>query len=283
VFTDLAGRDWFLYHAIDRHEPYLDEPFGINRRPMLMDRLCWNGGWPSVRAGRWASDTPQPAPVTRRGEHESNAACARPEKLPPRGKLARAYSDEFDGAALGPAWSWVRTPDGTETGGQYVWPTQPGDLSADTNTASVLLRDAPPGDYVVEAKVSIDLGTDDVRNYQQAGVIAYQNDDSYNRLTQTAIWNTRQTEFGKDMVYAGRAVYGSMAVGPTAETMWFRLYHSRAAGEHRFQAATSRDGVHWIRGGVWTLPGGTQPRIGLISMGGSGATARFDWFRVYRR
>jgi len=41
--------------------------------------------------------------------------------------------------------------------------------------------------------------------------------------------------------------------------------------------------VHWIRGGVWTLPAGSQPRIGLISMGGAGATARFDYFRVYVR
>jgi arabinan endo-1,5-alpha-L-arabinosidase len=285
VFTDLAGRDWFLYHAIDRGHPYLDEPFGINRRPMLMDRLCWTGGWPSVRAGRWALETPQQAPVTRRGQRDGNAACGHPARLPGRGKLAPQYSDEFDGGALGPAWTWVRTPDGAETGGRFVWPTQAGDLSADNNTASVLLRAAPAGNYTVETKFSIDLGTDDVRNFQQAGLIAYQNDDSYNRLTQTAIWNTRQTEFGKDMVYAGRAIYGSMAVGPTAETMWLRLYHSfsRARNEHRFQAATSRDGVHWVRGSVWTLPAGTQPRIGLISMGGVGATARFDYFRVYHR
>jgi arabinan endo-1,5-alpha-L-arabinosidase len=289
VFTDLAHHDWLLYHAIDRNHPYLDEPFGINRRPMLMDRLCWLGGWPLVRGGLWASDTPQPAPVASkkgaRSAHSARDCNPRSAGLPPQGKLDPAYSDDFNGAALGPAWSWIRSPDGHEAGGEYVWPTQSGDLSADNNTASVLLRAAPTGAYTVEAKFSIDLGTDTVRNYQQAGLIAYQNDDSYNRLTQTAIWNTRQTEFGKDMVYAGRAIYGSMAVGPTAETMWIRLYHTfdGARNEHHFRAATSRDGHKWIRGGVWTLPGGSQPRIGLISMGGSGATARFDYFRVYRR
>ncbi|HEV3504129.1 MAG TPA: family 43 glycosylhydrolase [Actinomycetes bacterium] len=39
VITDLAGQDWFVYHAIDRSDPFLDEPYGINERPMLLDRL----------------------------------------------------------------------------------------------------------------------------------------------------------------------------------------------------------------------------------------------------
>ncbi|WP_324784979.1 hypothetical protein [Streptomyces sp. H51] len=54
------------------------------------------------------------------------------------------------------------------------------------------------------------------------------------------------------------------------------------SGEHRLQALTSRDGHHWIAGGTWTLPAGSDLRIGLVSMGGSGATAAFDFFRTYR-
>src|SRR5215210_7199656 len=64
VVTDLSGEDYFVYHAIDRADPYLDEPFGINERPMLLDRLDWIDGWPTVRGGGWASESPQPAPVT---------------------------------------------------------------------------------------------------------------------------------------------------------------------------------------------------------------------------
>jgi len=62
VVTDDAGQDWFVYHAIPRDQPYLQP--GISRRPMLVDRLDWIGGWPTVRAGLGASDTPQRAPVT---------------------------------------------------------------------------------------------------------------------------------------------------------------------------------------------------------------------------
>src|ERR671916_1253050 len=63
VVTDLSGQDYLVYHAIDRGDPYLDEPFGINERPMLLDRLDWVDGWPTVRGGAWASEDPQPAPV----------------------------------------------------------------------------------------------------------------------------------------------------------------------------------------------------------------------------
>ena len=56
VVTDLAGQDWIVYHALDRDDPYLDEPFGINERPMLIDRLDWIDGWPTVNAGEWASE-----------------------------------------------------------------------------------------------------------------------------------------------------------------------------------------------------------------------------------
>ncbi|MGH3090066.1 MAG: family 43 glycosylhydrolase, partial [Rubrobacteraceae bacterium] len=64
VVTDLSGEDWFAYHALDRADPYLDEPFGINERPMLIDRLDWIDGWPTVRAGQWASEDEEVAPVT---------------------------------------------------------------------------------------------------------------------------------------------------------------------------------------------------------------------------
>ncbi|MBA3349593.1 MAG: family 43 glycosylhydrolase, partial [Actinobacteria bacterium] len=48
VATDVAGQDWLVYHAIDRHDPYLDPPeldgvdlVGVNQRPMLLDRHDW--------------------------------------------------------------------------------------------------------------------------------------------------------------------------------------------------------------------------------------------------
>ena len=436
VVTDLAGQDWLLYHAIDRRDPYLDEPFGINQRPMLLDRLDWVDGWPTVRAGRWASEGPQRAPVTdwavggdvdlsgaascepavelvagrspadyraeadlrlragaaaaglltswrskrdylvswldrgagalvtdvvrdgrslgrqasplpagfrydtwhnvavelrgreltvevtdarlhdpvavqRRvlpqgsggaGAVGAAARCGpaeaanlgaahlyqpvrQPAPTPQVGGLV--YADAFgDGTVGGDGWTWVRGPDPavSETGGALRWPTQAADLTGPGGTASVLLRDAPAGAYTVETKLAIDLGTDEVRNFQQAGLIAYLDDDQFLRLSHVAIWNTRQTEFGKEMPVADRTSYGGMAVGTPAPVTWLRLSHriDPANGEHEFRAASSRDGRHWTWGGVWTLPAGTNPRIGLISHGGAGAVAEFDYFRIYQ-
>ena len=435
VITDLAGQDWFVYHAIDRSDPFLDEPYGINERPMLLDRLDWIGGWPTVRAGRWASEGPQRAPVTDwtvSGEFDLAPASCDPDVEVTRGKSPADYRAEGDlrldpgataaglvtswrshrnyivswldreagalvtdvvrggkslgreasdlpddfrydtwhnvaaelrgrllkvevtesrlndpvavqrrllppgtggkgavGAAArcGPAeaanlgaaplyepvrhlaqpprvgelvfadgfndgvvanrgWTWVRPdPNATETGGVLRWPTQAADLVGPGNDASVLLRDAPTGAYTVETKLAIDLDPADVvRNFQQAGLIAYVSDDHFLRLSHVAIWNTRQTEFGKEMPFADRTSYGGMAIGTPAPVTWLRLSHriDPDNGEHEFRAASSRDGRNWTWGGVWTLPADTSPRIGLISHGGAGAVAEFDYVRIYR-
>ena len=254
VVTDAAGRDWLVYHAIDRNQPYLNGSDGINRRPMLIDRLSWDGGWPSVHNG-------QPT--------------ARPGRV--------AFTDDFAGTDVGPGWTWIRRDDrAVVSGGALRWPTQAADLVGTGNTAAVLVRDAPRGDYVVETKLSIDLGVDTVRNYQQAGLIVYAGDDDFARLSHVAIWNTRQLEFGRELPYAGRLSYGGMVEGPPAETTWLRLAHTVVGGEHRYRAGWSTDGRTWSWGGTWTFPATVTPRIGLISHGGDGAQAVFDYVRVYR-
>jgi hypothetical protein len=444
LITDLSGQDYLVYHAIDRNAPYLDQPYGVNRRPMLIDRLDWIDGWPTVRAGAGASDTPQPAPVTTgaiderfggrpawlpsswrvaggyasgsgtaltprrldgdvrveadlragagaaaglvvggatvwldrasgrlsvdagsgRTASTSPAATAtanaalpsgldygawhnvavqvrggrltaaltearqsgpvvsvdlrlppgvtdgrvgvagrgtadvdnlsaaplyrpetRPVPAPRAGRLV--YSDEFSGNALGTGWSWVRRDGAAYVAhGQLNWPVEGADLVGTANTAGVLLRDAPTGDYTVETKVSLDLGVDTVRNFQQAGLVAYAGDDDFARLAQVSIWNTRQVEYGRELPYAGRLSYGGTTLGTPAPTTWLRLVHrvDPASGEHQFRAASSTDGTQWTWSGVWTFPAGSHPRIGLVAQGGATppVEAHFDYLRIYR-
>ncbi|MEU8216854.1 family 43 glycosylhydrolase [Micromonospora taraxaci] len=436
--TDLSGQDWIVYHAVDRADPYLDEPFGINERPMLLDRLDWIDGWPTVNAGAGPSDGSRPAPVTTgriderfdsaglagwqragqwrvtdgravgsgtltsrtavggdvraeidlrltgaasagvalgdrvevrvdvsagrlvagdgrrqastplpagldsgdrhnlavevRGKHLvaelsparlgdqvavvslrldrpiasrigltttggtaefDNVSVARlyqPAKRavpePKVGAPLPAYSDEFtDG--LDDGWRWVRAdPAATVADGQLRWPVQAADLTGTGNTAGVLLRDAPRGDYVAETKVTVDLGEETVRNYQQAGLVAYVDDDRFARLTQVAIWNTRQVEYGYELPFAGQPVYGGSIVGTPASTTWLRLAHhvDPVTGEHEYRAGSSRDGRTWTWGAVWTFPADTTPRIGLVAHGGAepAVDAEFDYLRFYR-
>ena len=282
VVTDLAGQDWLVYHAIDRGRPYLNEPYGVNRRPMLIDRLDWVRGWPTARA----SDSPQAAPVTRPRQMAGSGTGGTPPIPEPRiGRLDRAGSDEFDGTGLATGWTWIR-PDARAVvhDGTLIWPTEAADLTGTANSAGVLTRKAPEGDYVVETKATIDLGVDTVRNYEQAGLVVYANDDDFARLSHVAIWNTRQIEFGRELPYAGRLSYGGIVEGPPATTTWLRLAHTTVGGQHRYRAGWSVDGRLWHWGGTWTFPAGTSPRIGLVSHGGDQppATAVFDYFRVYR-
>jgi arabinan endo-1,5-alpha-L-arabinosidase len=449
IATDLAGQDWIVYHAIDREDPYLDEPFGINERPMLIDRLDWIDGWPTVRAGAWASEDQQPGPITggstvndfsrgigrnwvtdgawksvtsdqagtsivstsngqrntvlsrasmpadvrveadvrrsataRGGEYGLQAAngavtaaldpatdtlglrttaggqasaplpagfshetwhslvleirdgvataeltnarlgdplatveLTLPDGLALEGRAGAVAEgagaqvdnlsalpaaelvtervpsplpgtlvdgDEFDGATLGNGWTAVRDPDVTVAEGQLVWPTEAADLTGNSDNAGLLLREVPDGDWTAETKLTIDLGTDTVRNFQQGGLIAYVDDDLFARLSHVAIWNTRQTEFGKEMPFADGLSYGGTIVGPPAETTWLRITHrTDASGEHELQASTSTDGQTWVVGGVWTFPADSDLRIGLVSHGGAGATAQFDYLRLY--
>jgi len=65
VIQDSAGRDWMLYHGVDRRQPRSRPTDEVNsRRVMLLDRLVWRNGWPEV-AGKGPSSGTQAAPVTR--------------------------------------------------------------------------------------------------------------------------------------------------------------------------------------------------------------------------
>jgi beta-xylosidase len=447
IATDTSGRDFIVYHALDRNEPWLNEPFGVNRRPMLLDRLDWVDGWPRTRAGAGPSDSRQPAPVTgsalginspnpaaggfirlaagprdaqagRTGRVRGTAATTKNLRTPAfrlrldlkgpqpltvtlgrgsrtaavrvdpargrlvvttgrgqarrrdvdtiptggsawrtlvvevnrsrmllqlsesdlgdplaeirtgrRGALASApvrltgrnalvdnvsirpltrearrlvaepragrllAAEEFSAPQL-PGLAWVRRdPNATVSGGRLNWPVQSADLVGEGNTAGVLLREPPAGTWIAETKVTLDLGVDTFRNFQQAGLIAYQNDDDFARLSSVAIWNTRQTEFGRELAADPddqspdpKTIFGGAIVGTPAPTVWLRLAHTRnAAGEHLYRAATSRDGREWTWGAVWTFAADTTPRIGLIAHGGDNppAMAQFDYLRFY--
>jgi len=247
--------------------------------------LDWVDGWPTVRGGFWASDSPQPAPAAQPGmKSKYHLKTPKPDRL---GKLIPSLSDEFSGA-LGSQWSWVREPaPGTYSvsAETFNFDTQAADLYVDSNNASVLIESAPSGDYVVETRVHINLPPEGCCfNYVQAGLVIYGDDDNFIKLTEVSIWETRQTEFAKELapVPAGYPRYGNTVVGPPGDWTYLRIVKRSDDEEDLYTAYTSTDGEHWVRGGTWTHDLGSDAYIGLVSMGGSGFTANFDYVRVYR-
>ncbi|PYZ97526.1 arabinan endo-1,5-alpha-L-arabinosidase [Alteribacter lacisalsi] len=49
VITDDAGQDWMIYHAIDKETPWIGS--GVTRRPLMLDRIIWEDGWPQIEGG----------------------------------------------------------------------------------------------------------------------------------------------------------------------------------------------------------------------------------------
>jgi regulation of enolase protein 1 (concanavalin A-like superfamily) len=128
--------------------------------------------------------------------------------------------------------------------------------------------------------VTLPLGEDTIRNYQQAGLLVHAGDDDFLRLAPVAIWQTRQVEFGKELTGHGGTWYGGHVSGPVADTMRLRLFHTTdpVTGEHEYRAASSRDGRSWRFGATWTLPAGTNPQVGIYAGGGAtpATTAVFE-------
>lgn len=46
IITDANGKDWILYHAIDKKQGKLEN--GISRRVLMLDQLKWKNGWPYI-------------------------------------------------------------------------------------------------------------------------------------------------------------------------------------------------------------------------------------------
>jgi arabinan endo-1,5-alpha-L-arabinosidase len=298
VFLDFAGQHWNVYHAIDRFDPYFEGAVGFTKRPLMLDPVDWVDGWPTVRGGYWASDDPMPAPAAQPGDTSDYAPMIRPDDQP--GVYMDEFSDEFETPELDPEWSWVREPAPESYGledGTFRFDTQAADLFVDNNSASVLTRPAPAGEYMVEARVRLDLPPEDCCfNYVQAGLVIrggeinepqgavpLRGDDNYVKLVHVSIWETRQTEFAKEEapVPEGFPRYGNTVVGPPAEWTYLRIVKRDLGDEELYTPYTSQDGVTWIRGGAWTHRLGEGAQIGLVSMGGDGFTANFDYVRVY--
>lgn len=60
VVTDPTGQDWIVYHAIDATNRQIPGTKDV-RRPLLIDRLDYEGGWPRVAPGA-PSTASQPVP-----------------------------------------------------------------------------------------------------------------------------------------------------------------------------------------------------------------------------
>ena len=286
VFMDFAGQWWTTYHAIDRNDPYFANAGNFTRRPLLIDPIDWVDGWPQVRGGLWASDEPMPAPAAQ--PDDVSAHTPAPAAWDQPRAVVGSATDKFDDEELDARWSWIRGESANWSLGDGLlrFDLQAADLFEGSNNASILVEDAPDGEYIVETKVRIEGLPPEgcCFNYAQAGLVIRADDDRYVKLTHVSIWETRQTEFAKEVPASGNLPrYGNTVVGPAGEWTWLRIVKRIVGDEEHYRAYTSDDGVAWVRGGVWSHQLGSDVNIGLVAMGGGADfTAEFDYVRVWR-
>ncbi len=202
LLTDYNGQDWFVYHAVNRFDPVFDPAAAgttdYNKRAPLIDPLDWVAEWPTVRGGLGPSESHKVGDtvVLKPAAQPGAATIYAPEQAKMDVPGAAIETVDFDGSfdgSLGSGWSWVRPPAegavGLEPDGSLRFDLQGGDLYKERNDASVLVRPAPTGDYLVETKVRVDVPTaGHSYNYAQAGLVIYFNDDHYTLVSANSGW-----------------------------------------------------------------------------------------------
>jgi arabinan endo-1,5-alpha-L-arabinosidase len=288
VFEDESGQDYMLYHAVNRSSPYFSGYPGFTRRPALIDAIDWVDDWPEVRGGHWASDTPQSAPAAQPWQTSYYRAAVAPSDEP--GQEITSLSDEFNSTTLSSQWHFIHPSANnayTLTGNSYQVATMGPDENGDPQHVAILAEPAPMGDYIVETKLTTGVPFDNscCYNFAQGTLFIYGNDQNSIKLDVFPDFDTRQTEFGKQMgpVPPNYPIYGNMIIGPAAETTWLRVVkRSGPGGTELYTAYSSNDGKHWIHGGTWQHNLGSSAQIGLSAENAAGFFMNFDYIRVYR-
>lgn len=193
--------------------------------------------------------------------------------------------EPFDGTSLSNTWEVVR-PTGNITvgGGNLTIPMAGTDLYQTTNTTGdLVLRDLPSGPFQLVTKVTAPIN----RQYQQAGLIVYGDDDNYIKLV--AQGRSSSADAASNIIQLTKELNATATEANTSglgasfpSTVWLRLTSTdgnAVAGEY------SADGTTWTampRG--FDLTGITNPRVGVTAFANSAAaatiSAQFDSFEL---
>ncbi len=240
-----------------------------------------------MRGGYGPSDTPQPAPAAQPFETNAYVPSIKADDEP--GSEITALSDEFNATTLSPQWHFIHPQANNTyvlTGSAYEVQTRGPDENGSPQVVSLLGEATPPGDYLVETKVTTTIPFDNscCYNFAQGALFIYGNDQNSIKLDVFPDFDTRQTEFGKQIgpVPPHYPTYDHMTIGPVGVTTWLRIVkHTASDNSELYTAYTSNDGAHWTHGGTWTHTLGSTAQIGIAAQNTAGFTVDFDYVRVY--
>jgi beta-glucosidase-like glycosyl hydrolase len=102
-----------------------------------------------------------------------------------------SISDEFNGPTIGSQWKWIRENQSTHSlsakPGFLTITTEPGDISEGSNNARNILLQSANNDWTIETKLT---GSRAPSQPENAGLLAYENDDNFVKLMFRAVIKT---------------------------------------------------------------------------------------------
>ncbi|MCL6456681.1 MAG: carbohydrate binding domain-containing protein [Gorillibacterium sp.] len=201
-----------------------------------------------------------------------SAAPVQPEPV-----FSEGTDDEFNASALDSQWNWIRESSSkwslADRPGFLRITSESGDIVDGGSTAkNILLTGAPEGDWTMETK----LDGKPTSQWSQGGLIVYEDDNSYFRLTRlygsgNQIQFTRQIDAVREHVEVPDTIASSI--------LYMRIVKSGST----YSAYYSADGSSYQQ--IWTGQTAVleDPKIGLIVCAGTGLVANFDYFHILKQ
>ena len=181
-----------------------------------------------------------------------------------------ALSDTF-ATSIGPQWKWIRRDSANEQlalGGLVIKPQQ-GDLAGGVNTARNILVQPAVGDWTIQSQLA--LSSPPHAETQQAGIIAYQDDDNYLKLDwEYSLGAARLSETTEDSL-SGAPVTQWLATVKTAGRLGNKLWLRMVKSGSRYTTYYSADGRNFVR--LYSVGASlTNVKVGLFAFGGADTT-----------
>jgi beta-glucosidase len=194
-----------------------------------------------------------------------------------------ALRQSFSGSSTGSQWTWIRHDPVNEvvSGGALEITTQQGDLSGDTRPGTNLLVQPALGNWTITTRMT--LSSPPSVPGQQAGIIAYQDDQNYLKFDWEDSGGAVQLVEASEDNLSGTPVMQTVATYPIGharnDTVWLRMVKS---GPH-YTTYFSLNGRSWRP--VYTVGASLQDvQVGLFAWNGPapGPTLRasFGYFDV---
>lgn len=209
--------------------------------------------------------TPTPTPVT----------TATPTPTPTPTTPPVTGNDEFNSATLNSQWSWVREDNThwslTAVSGFMRITTQYGDIYTTYADAKNILLQNATGDWTITSKLTFKPS----QNYQQAGLIVYQDDNNYVKIVRSYSTGNK-FQFAKEV--GGTFSDTKATDGITGNISYLKLVKSG----NNYSGYYSADGTTYTQVGTTQTVGLSTTRIGLIAINSyqmvPELNADFDYF-----